>query len=61
MIMKSFVGYFAALIASLILYFLIARRVEKVFLYLKNKPISKGWTIAKWFSTASTTRLQSKI
>ena len=52
MIMKSFVGYVMALISSMILYFFIARRVEKVFLYLKNKPISKGWIAAKWLSTA---------
>ena len=51
MVMKSFVGYFTALIASLILYFIIARRVEKAFLYLKNKPIPKGWIVAKWLST----------
>ena len=34
MIMKSFIGYVMALISSMILYFIIARRVEKVFLYL---------------------------
>lgn len=52
MIMKSFVGYVMALISSMILYFFIARKVEKVFLYLKNKPIPKGWIVAKWLSTA---------
>ena len=52
MVAKSFVGYVLALISSLILYFLIARSVEKAFLYLKNKPISKGWIVAKWLSTA---------
>ena len=52
MIMKSFVGYVMALVSSLILYFFIARKVEKVFLYLKNKPIGKGWIVAKWLSTA---------
>ena len=52
MVAKSFVGYVVALLCSLILYFLIARSVEKVFLYLKNKPIPKGWIVAKWFSTA---------
>lgn len=52
MIAKSFVGYVLALISSMILYFFIARSVEKIFLYMKNKPISKGWNIAKWLSTA---------
>ncbi|MBR1617471.1 hypothetical protein IJ670_04900, partial [bacterium] len=48
MIAKSIIGYIAALIVSLILYLFIARRVEKIFLYMKNKPISKVWVIAKW-------------
>lgn len=52
MIAKSFMGYVAALIVSLILYFFIARSVEKIFLYMKNKPVSIGWVIAKWVSTA---------
>ncbi len=52
MVAKSFVGYVLALICSLILYFFIARRVEKIFLYMKNKPIGKGWIVAKWLSTA---------
>jgi len=52
MVAKSFVGYILALISSLILYFIIARKVEKVFLYLKNKPVGKGWIVAKWLSTA---------
>lgn len=52
MIAKSMIGYIAALLISLILYFIIARPVEKVFLYLKNKPIPKGWIVAKWISTA---------
>ena len=52
MVAKSFVGYVLALISSLILYFIIARRVEKIFLYMKNKPIGKGWIVAKWLSTA---------
>lgn len=52
MIAKSFVGYVLALICSLILYFFIARKVEKIFLYMKNKPISKPWVVAKWLSTA---------
>ena len=52
MIAKSFMGYVCALIVSLILYFFIARRVEKIFLYMKNKPIAVPWIIAKWISTA---------
>ena len=51
MIAKSFMGYVAALVVSLILYFFIARRVEKIFLYMKNKPVSIGWVITKWLST----------
>jgi len=52
MIAKSFVGYVLALISSMILYFFIARSVEKIFLYMKNKPISTPWVVAKWLSTA---------
>ena len=52
MVAKSFIGYVTALICSLILYFFIARRVEKIFLYMKNKPISTPWIVAKWLSTA---------
>ena len=52
MVAKSFVGYILALISSLILYFIIARKVEKIFLYMKNKPISTPWIVAKWLSTA---------
>lgn len=52
MIAKSFIGYISALIVSLILYFFIARKVEKVFLYMKNKKISTPWVVAKWLSTA---------
>lgn len=52
MIAKSFLGYVTALFVSLILYFFIARSVEKIFLYMKNKPVSKSWIVAKWLSTA---------
>ncbi len=52
MVAKSFIGYVTALICSLVLYFFIARRVEKIFLYMKNKPISTPWIVAKWLSTA---------
>ena len=52
MLAKSFFGYVLAFTASLIIYFIIARPVEKVFLYSKNKKISMGWHIAKWSATA---------
>ena len=52
MLAKSFVGYLLAFIISIIIYFIIARPVEKVFLYSRNKKISKGWHIAKWVATA---------
>ena len=52
MIAKSFIGYVTALIVSLILYLFIARRVERAFLYMKDKPVSRGWIVAKWCSTA---------
>lgn len=52
MVLKSFVGYTSALLVSLILYFFIARKVEKRFMYKKYKTISKPWIVAKWISTA---------
>ena len=52
MLAKSFVGYLLAFIVSIAIYFIIARPVEKVFLYSRNKKISKGWHIAKWVATA---------
>ena len=52
MIAKSFIGYVSALIVSLVLYFFIARKVEKIFLYMKNKPIPTPCIVAKWISTA---------
>lgn len=52
MIAKSFLGYITALIVSLVLYFFIARRVERLFLYTKNKPVSRIWIVLKWISTA---------
>ena len=52
MVLKSFVGYVSALLVSLILYFFIARKVEKRFMYKKYKEISTPWIIAKWTSTA---------
>ena len=52
MLAKSFVGYLLAFIVSIAIYFIIARPVEKVFLYSRNKKISKGWHVAKWVATA---------
>ena len=52
MIVKSFIGYIMALIVSMVLYFFIARKVEKIFLYKKNKAIPMSWIVAKWISTA---------
>lgn len=52
MIAKSFLGYVTALVVSLVLYFFIARKVERYFLYTKNKPVSKIWISLKWISTA---------
>jgi len=52
MIAKSFIGYVSALLLSLILYFLIARNVEKRFMDKDNQKISTPWIVAKWISTA---------
>lgn len=52
MLAKSFFGYVVAFIASFILYFIIARPVEKKFLYTKDEKLSKRWIIAKWGATA---------
>ncbi len=52
MLAKSFFGYFVSFLVSVIIYFIIARPVEKLFLYTKDKKISKGWHIAKWAATA---------
>lgn len=52
MLAKSFFGYILSFIVALIIYFVISRPVEKVFLYTKNKKVSKGWHIAKWVATA---------
>ena len=52
MLAKSFFGYILAFICSFILYFIIARPVEKVFLYTKDRKPQKRWIIAKWGATA---------
>ena len=52
MLAKSFFGYVLAFICAFILYFIIARPVEKRFLYTKDKKPSKRWIAAKWGATA---------
>lgn len=52
MLAKSFFGYILSFIVALVIYFVISRPVEKVFLYTKNKKISKKWHVAKWVATA---------
>lgn len=49
---KSIIGYFLALIVSIIVYTIIARPLERVFYYTTDKKISKWWIAAKWASTA---------
>ncbi len=48
---KSIYGYFIAFISSFILYAIIARPIERVFL-LKKITHVKSWTVAKWCATA---------
>lgn len=48
---KSVYGYFIAFISSFILYAIIARPIERVFL-LKKITHVKSWTVAKWCATA---------
>lgn len=48
---KSLYGYVIAFVASFILYAIIARPIERVFL-LKKITHVKSWTIAKWCATA---------
>lgn len=52
MLAKSFLGYVLAFVSSFILYFIIARPVERVFLYTKDREPSKRWIAAKWGATA---------
>ncbi len=52
MLAKSFLGYILAFICAFILYFIIARPVEKIFLYTKDRKPSKYWIAAKWAATA---------
>lgn len=49
---KSILGYFIALITSIIIYTIIARPVERYFYYTQKRKISKWWIAAKWLSTA---------
>ena len=48
---KSLYGYFIAFVTSFILYAIIARPIERIFL-LKKMVHVKAWTIAKWCATA---------
>ena len=48
---KSLYGYFIAFVSSFILYVIIARPIERMFL-LKKMVHVKAWTIAKWCATA---------
>lgn len=52
MLAKSFMGYILAFLVSVILYFIIARPLEKRFLYTRDKKVSKWWHVAKWSATA---------
>ncbi len=49
---KSIIGYFLALVVSVVIYTVIARPVERYFYYTQKKKISKWWVAAKWLSTA---------
>ena len=51
MVMKSVVGYISAFVGAFVVYFFLARKVEKYFLYSKGV-ISPFWVVAKWISTA---------
>ena len=48
---KSLIGYVLAFVVSLIIYIIIARPLEKEFLYSRQKP-SFAWIVGKWISTA---------
>lgn len=48
---KSLYGYVLAFIVSFVLYVIIARPIERVFL-LKKITHVKSWTVAKWCATA---------
>lgn len=52
MLAKSFMGYVIAFAVSIILYFIIARPLEKKFLYSQDQKVSKLWHIGKWCATA---------
>lgn len=49
---KSIIGYFLALVVSVIIYTITARSLERYFYYTQKKPVSKWWVAAKWLSTA---------
>lgn len=51
MLAKSFFGYILAFICAFVIYFIISRPVEKIFLYTRDRKPSKRWIAAKWAAT----------
>ncbi len=51
MILKSASGYLIAFVSAIMLYTLIAQKIEKYFIHSKDEK-SMGWTIIQWCSTA---------
>ncbi|WP_203457610.1 hypothetical protein [Gloeothece citriformis] len=50
-LIKSILGYWVALIASLIIYTLITRKLEEYFIKTKDQEISLLWIILQWLAT----------
>lgn len=51
MLTKSVLGYIVALVCSIAIYAIIARPIERYFLYHKTKKYNGLWVAAKWLST----------
>ncbi|UZR93081.1 hypothetical protein [Chondrinema litorale] len=51
MLSKSILGYIVAFGAAIVLYFLIAKKVEKYFLDHKYLKADNKWVVMQWFST----------
>lgn len=51
MVFKSVCGYIIAFLSAIVLYTVIAQKIEKHFLHTKDAK-STGWTIVQWCSTA---------
>ncbi len=51
MVFKSVCGYIIAFVSAIVLYTVIARKIEKHFINSKDRN-SPGWTIMQWCSTA---------